>query len=81
MPSNGHCADVSIILKRSARCGRDVTQNEIRSFRVVFYLFFFFLTSTLPMVDIHYVPQVSQPVGNIAFHIVLSHLASFVCDR
>lgn len=42
MPSNGHCADVSIILKRRARCGRDVTQNEIRSFRVVFYLFFFF---------------------------------------
>lgn len=42
MPSNGHCADVSIILKRRARCGRDVTQNEIRSFRVVFYLFLFF---------------------------------------
>lgn len=42
MPSNGHCADVSIILKRRARCGRDVTQNEIRSFCVLFYLFFFF---------------------------------------
>lgn len=42
MPSNGHCADVSIILKRTARCGRDVTQNEIRSFCVVFYLFLFF---------------------------------------
>lgn len=36
MPSNGHCADVSIILKRRARYGRDVTQNEIRSFHAVF---------------------------------------------
>lgn len=63
MPSNGHCADVSIILKRRARYGRDVTQNEIRSFHAVFYLsFLFFLTSTLLMVDIHYESPVSQPV-------------------
>jgi len=39
MPSNGRCADVSIILKRCARCGWDVTQNEIRSFRIYIYIY------------------------------------------
>lgn len=79
MPSNGHCADVSIILKRRARCGRDVTQNEIRSFRVVFYLFFFF-TFVLPMVDIHYTSDIATGgIGNITFlHCSTSNHHAFI---